>query len=157
MNDQGKLYIASDDEALLLRICVSAHCVLGAHRGNTTISEIIKQKLHWLTIDADVKAFFQSFLVFLLSASGDKVLGPLGHQIHAEKVRELLHFDYLYVGKSTGAHEYILILKDNFMLRLSLPLQDCRRRNDRSRVDRVLLNFRTSSHLVFRSGLTLHE
>ena len=35
-------------------------------------------------------------------------------QIHASKVSELLHFDFLYIGESRSMHEYILILKDDF-------------------------------------------
>ncbi len=66
------------------------------------------------TIDIDDKAFVKNFLVFFLSASGINVRRPLGHQIHAEKVGELLHFDYLYVGESSDEKEYILILKDDF-------------------------------------------
>ena len=110
----GKLYVPPEDEELLLRICVSAHCGLGGHRGYTATCTTIKQKLHWPTIEADVKTFVQSCLVCLLSASGDKVPRPLGHQVHAERINEILHFDYLYIGESAIGHEYILILKDDF-------------------------------------------
>ena len=113
-NDQGKIYVPPDDEELHLRICVAAHCGLGGHRGYTTTCTIIKDEIYSLTIDADVKAFVQSYLVCLLSASGDKVPRPLGHQLHAERVSELLHFDFLYIGESSTQDEYILILKDDF-------------------------------------------
>ena len=113
-SSEGKLYVPQDDEEMHLRICVAAHCGLGGHRGYIATRDIIKEKLHWPTLDADVKSFVQSCLVCLLSASGDKVPRPLGHQIHAERVSELLHFDFLYIGESTIGHEYILILKDDF-------------------------------------------
>lgn len=113
-NENGQLYIPSDDEDLQLRVIVAAHCGLGGHRGYTTTVGVIKEKMFWENMEADVKAFVQGCLVCLLSASGEKVRRPLGSQIHAEKVNELLHFDYLYVGESSNAKEYILILKDDF-------------------------------------------
>ena len=39
---------------------------------------------------------------------------PLRQQEHAERVSELLHFDFLYIGESRSGYEYILILKDDF-------------------------------------------
>ncbi len=54
---------------------------------------IFKEKLQWSTMDADIKAFVQSCLVCTLSSSGSKVPRPLGQQIHAQRVSELLHFD----------------------------------------------------------------
>jgi len=110
----GKLYIPPNDEELQLRICVAAHCGMGGHRGYTATSAIVKEHVHWPTLDADVKSFVQSCLICLLSSSGNKVPRPLGHQVHAEKVNELLHFDFLYIGESSIGHEYILILKDDF-------------------------------------------
>ncbi len=65
-------------------------------------------------MDADIKAFVQSWLVCILSASGSKVPRPLGQQIHCTRVSELLHFDFLYIGESRSGYEYILILKDDF-------------------------------------------
>ncbi len=60
MKKNEKIYIPAKDEELLLRICVAAHCGLGGHRGLTATTNIMKEKLHWSTIDADIKAFVQS-------------------------------------------------------------------------------------------------
>eukprot|EP00171_Calliarthron_tuberculosum_P015922 IDg15922t1 len=113
-NPSGKLYVPTEDEELQLRVIVAAHCGLGGHRGYTTTCNIIKEQVVWDTIDDDVRVFVQGCLVCLLSESGIKVPRPLGQQIHASRVSELLHFDYLYVGESSDAKEYILILKDDF-------------------------------------------
>jgi len=110
----GRLYIPSSDEELQLRIAVSAHCGLAGHRGYTTTCEIIKEKMYWEDMEDDIKAFVKGCLVCLLSSSGEKIRRPLGSQVHAEKVSELLHFDYLYIGESSNQKEYVLILKDDF-------------------------------------------
>lgn len=113
-NAHGNLYVPPDDEELHFRICVAAHCGLGGHRNYTAACTVAKDKLHWLSTDADVKAFAQSCIACILSASGDKGPRPLGHQLHAERVGELLHFDYLYVGKSSTQDQFIILLKNDF-------------------------------------------
>lgn len=110
----GKIYIPKNDQDLQLRIAVSAHCGLGGHRGYTTTCDVIKERLYWEGLEEDIKAFVQGCLVCLLSASGEKIRRPLGSQVHADRVGELLHFDYLYVGESSNLKTYILILKDDF-------------------------------------------
>ncbi len=67
MTKNGKIYIPEKDDELQLRICVAAHCGLGGHRGLKATTNIVKEKLHWSTMDADVKAFVQSCLVCILS------------------------------------------------------------------------------------------
>ena len=109
-----KIYIPPSDEELQLRIIVAAHSGFGGHRGYTATSDVIKEKVAWSSRESDVKEFVQGCLVCLLSGSGSKIPRPLGHQLHAEKVGELLHFDYLYIGESKSGCEYILILKDDF-------------------------------------------
>lgn len=114
IDENGKLYISVNDEEIQLRIAVAAHCGLGGHGGYTTTCQIIKENMYWETMDEDIKAFVQSCLVRKLFSSGDKIRRPLGSQLHAVKVSELLHFDYLYIGESFNQMEYILILKDDF-------------------------------------------
>lgn len=114
MSDDGKLYVPPEDVDLQLRICVAAHCGLGGHRGITATKMIIREKVEWPTLDADVEAFCQDCFVCIISETGQKVPRPLGHQEHAERVSEILHFDFLYIGESSLSFEYILILKDDF-------------------------------------------
>ena len=113
-NGTGKLYVPPQDEELQLRIAVAAHCGYGGHRGYTSTLETIKEKMVWENMEGDLKSFVQGCLVCLLSSSGERVRRPLGTQIHAERVGELLHFDYLYIGESSTQMEYVLILKDDF-------------------------------------------
>ncbi len=65
-------------------------------------------------MDIDVKAFVQSWLVCTLSSSGLRVRRPLGQQIHAQRVSELLHINFVYVGEYRTGHEHILILNHDF-------------------------------------------
>ncbi len=69
--------------------------------------KIVKENLHWFTVDADIKAFIQSCIVCILSSSGSKVPHRLVQQPHAQCVRDLTHFDFIYVGESHSGHEYI--------------------------------------------------
>ncbi len=104
MDKDGKIFIPDDDEELQLGICVAANCGLGGHRGLAATTKVLKDMLRWAAMDADIKAFVQSFLVCTLSGSGSKIPRPLGQQIHATRVFELLHFSFLYLGESRTGH-----------------------------------------------------
>jgi hypothetical protein len=62
----------------------------------------------------DVKVFMQSCLHCVATIPGDQVLHPLSTQLHATKLKEILHFDFLYIGLSRDEnYQYILLLKDD--------------------------------------------
>ena len=65
----------------------------------------------------DVKAFCKTCLHCVVN--GDLVVPrPLGEQLHAVRPNEVLHYDYLKIGKPSDAsvhnYEYVLVLKDDF-------------------------------------------
>jgi transposase InsO family protein len=61
-----------------------------------------------------VKVFVQNWLHCVATITKDKVLRPLGTQLHAIKPNEILHFDFLYIRLSIdGKYEYLLLLKDD--------------------------------------------
>lgn len=63
---------------------------------------VIKEKMCWENMEEDIKTFVHGYLVCILSQSGQKIRRSLGSQIHASRVNELLHFDYIYVGESNN-------------------------------------------------------
>jgi hypothetical protein len=74
----------------------------------------IKEYLAWTTMAKDVKVFVQNCLHCAATIHGEKVPRPLGTQLHATKLNEILHFDYLYTGSSRdGKYQYLLLLKDD--------------------------------------------
>lgn len=100
MNSDGKLYTSANDEELQSRIILAAHCGFVRYHSYKITCAIIRNKVTWEIVDADLNAFIQGFLVFTFSESGIKVLRTLGQKINPEKFRELLHIDYLYIGES---------------------------------------------------------
>lgn len=137
----GQLYIPPADTEMQLRICVAAHCGLGGHRGRSTTKAIVEEKVVWPTMEQDIDSFCQSCFICLISSTGEKVPRPLGHQEHAERVGELLHFDFLYVGESGQGYEYVLILKDDFSG--YVYLRPCAKADARSTVDILMEYFTT--------------
>jgi hypothetical protein len=62
----------------------------------------------------DVKVFVQNCLHCVATISGDKVPRPLGTKLHATKLNEILHFDFLYIGLSRDRkYQYLLLPKDD--------------------------------------------
>ena len=49
----------------------------------------------------------------LLADGQARVPRPLGSALHATKPNEVLHFDYLFIGKGRNGYMYILIIKDD--------------------------------------------
>jgi hypothetical protein len=76
----------------------------------------IKEFLYvaWTTMAKDVKVFVQNCLHCVATIPGGKVQRPLGTQLHATKPKEILHFDFLYIGFSRdGKYQYLQLLKDD--------------------------------------------
>lgn len=55
MNKDGVVYIPYRDEEPQLRVYVTAHCGFEGHRGIYSTTAIIKEKIHWDTLESDVK------------------------------------------------------------------------------------------------------
>jgi transposase InsO family protein len=107
-----QVVIPEDADELKIRLLVVAHFSVGGHRGATVTADIVKKKFWWSTLDTDVKLFVSKCL-HCASASGDWMHRPLGEALHADKPNELLHFDYVYMGKSDDGYEYLLVIKDD--------------------------------------------
>jgi Integrase core domain len=85
----------------------------------------------------DVKVFVQNCLHFVATVPGDKVPRPLGTQLHATKLNEILHFDLLYIRLSRdGKYQYLLLLKDD--LSGYLWLVPCRTADAAATVDALM-------------------
>ena len=88
-NAQRKIYVPQEYEELQLRIFFAAHCGLGDHRGLTVTIELIKGRVFWTTMHADIKAFVQSCLVGILSKRGLKFLASWSAVARATSSRAL--------------------------------------------------------------------
>jgi hypothetical protein len=62
----------------------------------------------------NVKVFVGSCFHCIASAPVETTPRPRGEAMHATKPNEIIHFDYLYMGKSVDDAEYVLIVKDDF-------------------------------------------
>lgn len=61
----------------------------------------------------NVSTFFSTCAHCFASYSGKRVPRPMGNSLHSDTLNELIHFDYLYIGKGDTGHIYILIVKDD--------------------------------------------
>jgi len=79
-----------------LRVCIIGHCGRAGHRGIESTYENIRKHFFWKSMKSDIATFCNTCL------------------LHAEKLNELIHFDFLFMGKSENGEKYVLILKDDF-------------------------------------------
>jgi Integrase core domain/Integrase zinc binding domain/Chromo (CHRromatin Organisation MOdifier) domain len=112
-NSTGAVWIPRSETFLQLRICIIGHCGRSGHRGFHACHEGIKAHFSWATMREDVATFCETCLHCLSTVGGLRIPRPMGHALHAERPNELLHFDFLYMDKSTSGELYVLILKDD--------------------------------------------
>jgi transposase InsO family protein len=61
---------------------------------------------------SDILDFAKSCIHCLATTGGSRVPRPLGEALHADKHNVVLHFDFLYIGKSSSGPIYSLVLRD---------------------------------------------
>lgn len=67
----------------------------------------------WSELTKDVEYFVRCCLHCASTTGGPPQPRPLEEALHADLPNELLHWDYLYMGKSTTSEEYVLVIKDD--------------------------------------------
>jgi hypothetical protein len=64
----------------------------------------VKDNVAWTMMANDVEVFVQNYLHCVATIPGDRVPRPLDTQLHATKLKEILHFDFRILGcQETGS------------------------------------------------------
>jgi Integrase zinc binding domain len=108
-SSSGAAWIPIDAVDLQLRLCILAHTGAGGHRGVDCTFTAISAYFFWTTMRRNVSDFVKSFIHCLATTGGLRLPRPLGEALHADKRNLVLHFDFLYVGKSSSNRIYILV------------------------------------------------
>lgn len=109
----GKIWIPNDDYELKLRLLCIAHAGESGHRGIESTTDALKSEFDWDGIAEDVKEFVNDCMLCIIAKSGNRIPRPLSSGVHATNPGQILHFDYLYLGQSSGEERYVLVLKDD--------------------------------------------
>ena len=114
-NRNGAIFIPTDEIQLQLRIYVVGHFGIAGHRGYDTTLKNIQKYFFWETMQDDIKMFYDSCLHCSSTSSGHRIPRPYGHAMHSDKQNEILHFDFIYMGKSGADRplEYVLMMNDD--------------------------------------------
>ena len=110
---EQRIWIPSEDLELQLKILVVSHGGTIRHRGMDGTKSVVKEHFWWPTIDKDVTALVRGCLHCIVTRRGDIAPRPLGTALHAGRPNEVLHMDYLYMGKGTGGKKYLLLIRDD--------------------------------------------
>lgn len=62
---------------------------------------------------ADIRAFCNTCIHCVATSGSHRTPRPFAHALHSDKPNELIHFDYLFMGKSDVNLTYVLIIKDD--------------------------------------------
>jgi Integrase zinc binding domain len=114
VNDQGKIWIPTNDVSMKVRLSVIAHCGRRGHRGHQVTLSAIQDHYYWKGMSKDVKVFMGSCFHCIDSAPRETTPRPRGDALHESKPNEVIHFKYLHMGPSANDAKYVLIVKDDY-------------------------------------------
>ena len=112
-SSEERIWIPDKNVDLQLRILVIAHTAGGGHRGIETTLRNVKKYFQWTQMAQDVKTFCRTCLHCTVNQN-EVIPRPLAETLHASKPNQVLHYDFLYIGKMDPENIYVLVLKDDF-------------------------------------------
>eukprot|EP00918_Siedleckia_nematoides_P066947 GHVU01145615.1.p1 GENE.GHVU01145615.1~~GHVU01145615.1.p1 ORF type:complete len:3547 (+),score=395.68 GHVU01145615.1:1301-10642(+) len=111
--ENAPIWIPTEEEDLILRILVTAHCHDGIHSSQAVTNYLVSKRFWWKGMTTDVRQFCRECLHCLRGRSGEMVPRPLGETLKAERVGEVLHMDFVQMDAGVEGENYILCLKDD--------------------------------------------
>ncbi len=142
-----KIWVPHDQEELLHRLCIGAHCGLNptasepGHRGVNTTVTYLREYVNWEGLSTFVKRWIKNCTSCIKDKeTGEFVPRPMGHQKLASKRGQVISMDYMYIGKYdeepyhepdkpppiTEYYQYILVIKDHYSGYVELiPCRTC--------------------------------
>lgn len=107
----GAAYIT--DEAFRFKLWLLAIAQTGAvsHRGATLAWQALRKQLNGLINALTFVLLLSCCLLFVLSKSGNRVPSSLSATVHASKLNEITHLDYVFLGQSDRSRKYALTIE----------------------------------------------
>lgn len=109
-----RIWVPTSNDELKIKLLTIAHAGQAGHRGADATLSALREVFVWKGITTDVREFVSNCLLCVLSRSGATIPRPLAQTLHAVKPNDVLHFDYLFLGRSDGDLKYVLVVKDDF-------------------------------------------
>ena len=99
---QGRmvLLIPEMERELQARLMVCAHMQDAGNRGVKATTHRLGEYCAWDNMEKDIAKFIRQCLHCIDSKAGNAMPRPLGDLVHGTEVGDVLHFDYLSLGKS---------------------------------------------------------
>ncbi|KAE8909796.1 hypothetical protein PF003_g6179 [Phytophthora fragariae] len=107
----GKIWLPSSREDLILRVMIIAHCGTRAHRGAEAMLQLLRDEFVVEDLRVRVEQFVSDCLLCKHVKGGKLIQRPWNSTHTATRRNELLHMDFLQMGESYGESQYLLVLK----------------------------------------------
>jgi len=111
---EGKILV-TDEPALIANLIINAHVATG-HQGVEQMIKVLQKNYHFVFPLQVLRSKVTEFRRECLHCRPDRLIvrRKLKSHFHAEKRFQIIHMDYLYVGKSSGEEKYILVIMDDY-------------------------------------------
>ena len=116
---EGAVWIP-DDDTLKLRLMVIAHGGGAGHRGRAVTLQALQERFWWAELEEDVSVFIRKCLQCVKVVGGVKVPRPMGEQLIPTGPGQVIHFDYIHLGKGENGMVYVLVMMDAFLGKVEL-------------------------------------
>lgn len=110
---QGRIWIPADDQELKLKVLAISHSGMMGHRGKDSTERVVLESYTWHDMNSDISSLVHGCLDCLMKRTGEVVPRPYGHGLHGDAPNEVVHMDYLYMGKSNSDLLYLLLIRDD--------------------------------------------
>lgn len=109
-NGESAIWIYNEAFYLQLRLCVIVYTGPSSHSAAATISNLLRHRLTWSTLSADIDTLVSSCIHRLSTLGGGKVLRLYGPAVHATVANDLIQFDYIDIASAAIDKQYVLMV-----------------------------------------------
>ena len=106
-------WMPSEDLDLQLKSLVTSHCGTIGHRGKDATMNIILEAFWCSSMKQDTSELVDRCLHCMGTWAGKVIPRPMSHSIHGERPNEVLHAEFMYMGRGKSGQDYVLIIRDD--------------------------------------------
>lgn len=109
---QGSIWVPENELDVQSNILVAFHCGTITLRGIEATGSTLRENFFWKSMDRGAERLVKGCLCCLITGSRDIVPRSIAFDLHGVIPNEVIHFDFLYIGKSQDGKCYVLIIID---------------------------------------------
>ena len=96
-----------------IKLPVMGDCGPSGHRGKEATLSVLGESYSWENMEGDFAEFIAMCSHCLTGKAEHKIPRHLSMTIHGTKTNDVIHFDFLYMGRGVDGLKYTLVIRDD--------------------------------------------